>query len=82
MQDFWRDVRYSTRQLMRSPGFTATAVLSLMLGIGATAAVFSVISAVLLNPFPYPTANRIVRLRVKPAKTYLPHQGVLIERPL
>jgi predicted permease len=65
MQDFWRDVRYALRQLGRSPGFTATAVLSLTLGIGATAAVFSVIWAVLLDPFPYPTADRIVRLQVQ-----------------
>ena len=67
MQGFWRDVQYAMRQLGRSPGFTATAVLSLTLGIGATAAVFSVIWAVLLDPFPYPDANRIVRLQVKPS---------------
>jgi predicted permease len=67
MRNFSQDVRYAARQLGRSPGFTATAVLSLALGIGATAAVFSVIWAVLLDPFPYPTADRIVRLQVKPA---------------
>ena len=67
MQDFWQDVRYAMRQLGRSWGFTATAVLSLMLGIGATAAVFSVIWAVLFDPFPYPTASRIVRLVIKPS---------------
>jgi predicted permease len=66
MGDFWRDIRYAVHQLGRSWGFTATAVLSLTLGIGATAAVFSVIWAVLLDPFPYPTANRIMRLSVKP----------------
>ena len=67
MRDIWQDVRYGVRQLARSWGFTATALLSLTLGIGATAAVFSVIWAVLLDPFPYPTADRIVRLVVKPA---------------
>jgi predicted permease len=67
MRDLWLDLRYAVRQLGRNWGFTATAVLSLTLGIGATAAVFSVIWAVLLDPFPYPTANRIVRLRVQPA---------------
>jgi len=66
MQGAWRDVRYSMRQLARSPGFTATAVISLALGIGATTAVFSVIWAVLFHPFPYPTADRIVRLQIKP----------------
>lgn len=67
MQNLWQGVRYAARQLRRRWGFTATAALSLTLGIGATAAVFSVIWAVLLDPFPYLTANRIVRLRVKPA---------------
>jgi predicted permease len=59
-----QDLRYSLRQLTKSPGFTLTAVISLALGIGATTAVFSVIYAALLNPYPYPTANRIVRLEV------------------
>jgi hypothetical protein len=57
-----QDLRYSVRQLIKSPGFTLTAVISLALGIGAATAVFSVIYAVLLNPYPYPTADRIVRL--------------------
>jgi hypothetical protein len=69
MQNLWQDVRYAARQLRRRWGFTATAALSLTLGIGATAAVFSVIWAVLLDPFPDPTANRIMRLRVE-----WPHQ--------
>jgi predicted permease len=59
-----QDIRYAIRQLLRNPGFSLTAVLSLGLGIGATTAVFSVIYAVLINPFPYPTADRIVRLGV------------------
>src|SRR5689334_17480495 len=67
MQNLWHDVRYSIRQLGRNWGFTATSVLSLTLGIGATAAVFSVIWAVLLDPFPYPAADRIVRLVLKPS---------------
>jgi predicted permease len=79
MHDFWRDVRYAIRQLGRSPGFTVTAVLSLTLGIGATAAVFSVIWAVLMDPFPYPTANRIVRLGVKPASGQ--ERGVYLNGP-
>ena len=61
MQTLLQDLRYSLRQLIRSPGFTLTAVVSLALGIGATSAVFSVIYAALLNPYPYPSANRIVR---------------------
>jgi predicted permease len=62
MHTLLQDLRYSARQLIRSPGFTLTAVISLALGIGAATAVFSVIYAVLVNPYPYPAADRIVRL--------------------
>ena len=64
MQTSTQDLRYALRQLARSPRFTLTAVMSLALGIGATTAVFSVIYAALLNPYPYPTADRIVRLSI------------------
>src|SRR6201996_4770636 len=53
------DIRYGFRALRRNPGFTAVAVLSLALGIGATTAMFSLIYAVLLHPFPYDGADRI-----------------------
>ena len=62
MHTLLQDLRYSARQLIKSPGFTLTAVISLALGIGAATAVFSVIYAVLMNPYPYPAADRIVRL--------------------
>ena len=62
METLLQDLHYSLRQLIRSPRFTLTAVLSLALGIGATTAVFSIIYATLLNPYPYPAADRIVRL--------------------
>ena len=62
MQTLLQDLRYSLRQLIKSPGFTLTAVISLALGIGATTAVFSVIYAALLNPYPFRAADRIVRL--------------------
>jgi predicted permease len=62
MQALLQDLRYALRQLLRSPGFTLTAILSLALGVGATAAVFSVIYAVLMDPFPYPHSDQIVRL--------------------
>jgi predicted permease len=56
------DIRYGLRGLRRNPGFAAVAVLSLALGIGATTAMFSLIYAVLLHPFPYADADRIVNM--------------------
>src|SRR5437016_1956772 len=64
MHTWLQDVRYSLRQLIKSPGFTLTAVVSPALGIGATTAVFSVIYAALINPYPYPSADRVVRLTI------------------
>src|SRR3954470_20422821 len=57
------DLKYALRTLIRSPAFTAVAVLTLALGIGASTAIFSVLDAVLLRPLPYPNQERIVELR-------------------
>jgi putative ABC transport system permease protein len=64
MASLTSDFRYTTRELRRRPGFALTAILSLALGIGATSAVFSVIYAVLIDPFPYPGSDRLVELRL------------------
>ena len=64
MQNLWTDLRFAAREVRNRPGFAVTAVLSLALGIGATSAVFSVIYAVLIDPFPYPGAERIVEPRL------------------
>jgi predicted permease len=65
MKSLLSDLRYAAREFRRRPYFTLTAIFSLALGIGATTAVFSVIYAVLINPYPYPGADRIVELRLK-----------------
>jgi len=62
VESLWQDVRYAVRSLRRSPGFTAVAVLTLSLGIGANTAIFSVIQALLLRPLPVPHAQELVQL--------------------
>jgi predicted permease len=65
MRTLVQDVRYAFRQFLKSPGFAISAVLSLMLGIGATTAIFSVVYGVLLDPYPYKDANRMVHVDLR-----------------
>src|ERR1051325_7000535 len=60
MESLFSDVRYAVRNLLRRPGFTIIAVVTLALGIGANTAIFSAINALLLNPLPFPELDRIV----------------------
>src|ERR1700759_2220840 len=67
IESLWRDFTYALRALRKKPGFTAVAIATLALGIGASTAIFSVIENVLIEPFPYPGANRFMTVEIHDA---------------
>jgi putative ABC transport system permease protein len=72
MQTFWQDVRYGLRGAVARPGFTMLAILTLALGIGAVTSMFSVIHNVLLDPFPYLDARRVINIQIRDLTTGRP----------
>lgn len=88
LASFWHDVRYAARHLLRSPGFSAAAILTLALGVGANTAMFSVLNALVLRPLPILDPDGLIgltsrnpqgqlRLTLIPAVTELQRQGPL-----
>ena len=75
MEYFWQDVRHGARVLRKSPGFSAVAILSLALGIGANTTIFTVVNAILLHPLPVKDISRVVQLDTIDTKTHVGFPG-------
>ncbi|MGH9768345.1 MAG: ABC transporter permease [Blastocatellia bacterium] len=76
MKTLWQDARYGLRMLLKKPGFTLTAVITLALGIGATSTIFSFVNGILLRPLPYQDSERLILLDETAAKRGIASMGV------
>ena len=69
LEQFWRDIRFGGRHLLKSPAVSGLAVASLAAGVMATTAIYSVVHAVILDPFPYKHVDELMSVRVSAAAT-------------
>lgn len=76
MYTLWQDIRFGFRMMLRAPGFTLVAVLTLALGIGANTAIFSMVNAAMIRPLPFPASDRILSLYHSYPKINLPKASV------
>ncbi len=79
--DLWQDLRYGARTLLKQPGFTLLAVLTLALGIGSTTTIFSAIQNILLDPFPYTDAHRVVAIQIRDTSSSRPGGRTFFQAP-
>ena len=79
MHSFYQDIRYALRMLRKSPGFTAIAILTLALGIGANTAIFSLANVFLFRPLPVKDADRLVSIGVASSPTSEPDQASYVD---
>src|SRR5687768_1631172 len=76
METLLRDIRFGIRSLLKRPGITAIAIITLALGIGANTAIFSFVNGILLRPLPYPEPDRLALLKETAFKRGVPEMGI------
>ena len=81
MQTLWQDLRYGARMLLKQRGFTLLAALTLALGIGSTTTIFSAIQNILLDPFPYTDAHRVVAIQIRDTSSSRPGGRTFFQAP-
>src|SRR5215467_8847756 len=81
MRTLWQDLRYGARMLLKNPSFTLIAVLTLALGIGSTTTIFSAIQNILLDPFPYTDAQRVVAIQIHDTSSSRPGGRTYFQTP-